>query len=115
MVGIPFKKLDKKSEKKLLSARRKELTKQLQETSEIVDVFELALILLSQQTRSIVLGHINRPVLSWILKEKKIPSAVESLFRKAFLLIDNEPESIPENDVKMMKDCGLAKDITSLF
>lgn len=117
MVGIPFKMLDKKSEKKLMLSRRKELTKSLQETSVAIEVFELALILLCQQTRTVAIyfGQINEVVLKWILKDKKITSEVESLFTKIFLIInDQQEDSISLSEVENMKVCGLTKDVSSI-
>jgi hypothetical protein len=47
--GIPFKKLDKKSEKQYLSSRRQELTTRLKAAVDADQVLELTVLLLFQQ------------------------------------------------------------------
>ncbi len=114
MVGIPFKVLDKKSEKKLIISRRKALTLQLQHATIPTEVFELALVLLCQQTRSLVVcrDQINEPVMRWILEEKKISSEVCSIFTKVYSFIKEEV-CISNADVEKMKEFGLTKDISN--
>lgn len=114
MVGIPFKVLDKKSEKKLIISRRKALTLQLQHATIPTEVFELALVLLCQQTRSLVVcrDQINEPVMRWILEEKKISSEVCSIFTKVYSFIKEEV-CTSNADVEKMKEFGLTKDISN--
>jgi hypothetical protein len=114
MVGIPFKLLDKKSEKKLMFARRKELTLQLQDATESKQILELAIILLFQQLRGIVVfgEEVTGIIFKQLMREKKIPSNVKSSFQHVSLLLQNG-EEIPEKLLTIIKGCGLSKDISS--
>ena len=114
MVGIPFKLLDKKSEKKFMFSRRKELTLQLQEATDAKEIFELAIILLFQQTRGIVIcgDEITRVVLIELLRGKKIPSKVKQNFEQTSLLFQNG-KAVPDELIAFVKNCGLSKDISA--
>jgi len=98
MCGIPFKILDKKSEKSLLFTRRKQLTALLEQTTDDDDdlpsVLQLTTLLLFQQIRGniTITPHDTRtnttargtcPILSLLVKEKKVPEAVAAELTKA--------------------------------
>lgn len=51
--GLPFRKLDKKSEKQVMFSRRQELTKALEQAVEGKLVLDLTVMLLFQQVSSI--------------------------------------------------------------
>ena len=114
MVGIPFKIMDKKIEKKLLFSRRKELTLQLEEATNAEDIFDLAITLLYQQTRGIaVVGkEIKIIILKQLLSQKKIPCVVSETFEEVSILLENN-QSISEKLLSNVKDCGLSKDIAT--
>ena len=114
MVGYPFKLLDKKSEKKLMFSRRNQLTSQLQEATNAIDILELAVILLLQQTCGIAVfgNEINDSMLKQLLSQKKIPSEVSNIFTEVSELIQNSAP-ISENLPHKLRNCGLCKDITT--
>ena len=112
MVGIPFKKLDKKIEKKLLFSRRKELKSQLEETKDAKLILELVVMILLQQTCGVaVCGvEIYDIVLKFMICQKKIPNEVSAYFVKVVDQLQNS-DSVSANLIAIIRECGLAKDI----
>ncbi len=139
MVGIPFKLLDKKWEKKLMFSRRKELTAQLQAAANIGKIYDISIMLLYQQMRNMIIrvdscndsksisykSREEKCIIKVALKhlfnssseKKRIPLQVKENFDQvSSLLLQNssdELEDIPENLTLMIKGFGLSKDITS--
>jgi len=142
IVGIPFKLLDKKAEKKLMFSRRKELSTQLQGATSAEKIYDLSIMLLYQQLRSMIVrvdscndsnsrsynNEEERCIIKVILRhlfdngneKKKIPLQVKEHFDQASSLLfqgcSNEVKGnidLPENLVQKLKDCGLSKDISS--
>ena len=113
MCGIPFKILDKKSEKHALFARRNEMTRLLEESTDAIDVLELSIMLLFQQVRGIAVSgkQLNGPVLNILQNEKKVPEIVTEKLRALTTCLEkNEP--ISENLIHDVKSCGLSRDIS---
>lgn len=112
MVGIPFKLLDKKIEKKLLFSRRKELISQLEEAEDAQSILELVVMILMQQTCGVtVCGEdIYDIVLNFMICQKKIPNEVSPSFVEVVHQLQNS-DSVSANLIAMIRECGLAKDI----
>jgi hypothetical protein len=111
--GLPFKKLDKKSEKQFLFARRQKLTKSLEATNDPEAVLELSIMLLFQQVKSFVVcgKHLMGPILNLLTKERKITEEVASLLRKMADAIQSGAE-VDEGLERAVKACGLSRDIS---
>ena len=113
LVGIPFKKLDKKSEKQFLFRRRQSLTQTLQVTSDPETVFDLTIMILFQQVKQVtVSGSLLRgPILEMLLQERKISAPVAAVLKTMKQKIQ-QGEPIDENLFVAVKDCGLCRDIS---
>jgi hypothetical protein len=98
MVGIPFKLLDKKNEKKILARRKKELIFHLQDSTDPREILQLVIVMLIQQKRNVaVFGrNLSGNILSTMLCHKKIPSESSSKIQEAsFFINNNDEESVP--------------------
>jgi len=110
--GLPFKKLDKRNEKSFLASRKHELKSRLEKSKSPTHVLELTIMLLYQSIKSqCVAGSLlTGPVLSLLLKERKITEPVgEVLQQLASKLEENEPPGALL--VESVRRCGLCKDI----
>jgi len=112
MCGIPFKLIDKKSEKILMFARRKELTGLLEEASNPKDILELTVILFSQKVKGmLVCGNtLSGPISSVLVTDKKVPEALTNKLFEAISAIHRG--YIPDDLLGFIKSLGLSKDIT---
>lgn len=113
IVGVPFKKLDKKSEKQFLFSRRQALTVALEAATDPVEVLELSIMLLFQQVRNAVVSGrlLTGPILSLLTKERKMTESASSLLYKLSDSISlGEEPSI--SLVQAVKACGLSRDIS---
>lgn len=111
--GMPFKKLDKKSEKQFLFGRRQELTKALEASNEPQAVLELCIMLLFQQVKSVVVSgkHLMGPILDLLAKERKIPEEVSTILLRMADVIRSGAE-VDKGLVRAVKACGLSRDIS---
>jgi len=112
MCGIPFKLLDKKSEKSLMFARRKEITGLLEEASNPMDVLELTVMLLSQKIKGLLVcgNTLTGPIFSALVADKKIPEALTNKLLEAVSTL--QQGDITEDLLAYIKSVGLSKDIT---
>jgi hypothetical protein len=111
--GLPFSKLNKKSEKQFLFARRQELTNALGSTSDGESVLELTIMLLFQQIRGLTASgpHLTGSILKLLCHEKKIPEAISALLVK--LAKQCVADALVDDDlVAKVKACGLSRDVT---
>jgi hypothetical protein len=113
LCGLPFKKLDKRSEKQFVFARRQRLTQLLQNATEPFVVLELTIMLLFQHVKQVVVsGSLLRgPILKMLLDERKISQPIATALQSLADCIEgNDP--VDESLVTTVKDCGLCKDIS---
>ena len=113
--GLPFKKLDKKSEKQYLFTRRKALSEQLEATNDPNEVLELTIMLLFQQVKSLVVSGplLTGPILTLLQNERKIPENVSKLLQELANAVTGESKTA-EALVTAVKACGLSRDISKL-
>jgi hypothetical protein len=111
--GMPYTKLNKKTEKQYIFARRQELTAALEATSDPADVLELSIMLLFQQLRGLIVAgpHLKGPILQLLCQEKKLPEPVAALLRELAEQCQQDV-TVDEALVAKMKTCGLSRDIT---
>jgi len=112
--SIPFKILDKKSEKSLMFARRKEITGLLEMASSLQDVLEYTIMLLFQQIKgTIVCGtKLSYTVLSILVVDKKVPDVVAKKLLEAASAL--QEEAVSDELLNLIRSFGLSKDITKL-
>lgn len=111
--GLPFKKLDKKSEKQYLFTRRKALTEQLEATNDPNEVLELTIMLLFQQVKSLVVSGplLTGTILTLLQKERKISDSISKLLQDLANTVSGD--SKPSGALVMaVKACGLSRDIS---
>jgi len=110
---MPFTKLNKKSEKQFLFARRQELTSALGSTSDPTTVLEFTIMLLFQQIRGFTVSgpHLTGPILKLLCNEKKIPESVANLLLQLAAQCENDG-SVDADLVAKVKACGLSRDVT---
>lgn len=113
--GLPFKKLDKKSEKQYLFTRRKALSEQLEATNDPNEVLELTIMLLFQQVKSLVVSGplLTGPILTLLQNERKIPENVSKLLQELATAVTGESKTA-EALVTAVKACGLSRDVSKL-
>jgi hypothetical protein len=111
--GLPFKKLDKKSEKSTLFARRQALTRQLERAEGADAVLELTIMILFQQVKSIVVGgdHLRGAILDLLRKEKKMPEEVGNALGNLAEKI-NKGDQVNSDLLEAVRACGLSRDIS---
>ena len=112
--GLPFKLLDKKSEKQLLFARKKELQAQLQNATSAKDIIELSIMLLFQQVKGMAIcgDKLTSAILGVLTSNKKMPISVSELLRKGALLLENGT-TVPDEILDAVKSCALSRDLAS--
>jgi hypothetical protein len=110
MCGLPFKKLDKKSEKSFLFDRRRRLVQLLQETTVPQKVLELTIMILFQLSKNLVVtGSLLRgPILQLLSQERKISEDVADSLRELAESIERR-DDVDEALVERVKDCGLGR------
>jgi hypothetical protein len=110
---MPFKKMDKKSEKQLLFGRRQAMTERLQNTSDPDRILELVIMMLFQQVKQVVVsGSLLRgPILEMLVEERKITPPVASALKGLNEQIKGG--GVVNYDlVAAIKSCGLCRDIS---
>jgi hypothetical protein len=115
LCGMPFKRLDKKSEKSFLFARKQGLTGLLSAATDPEQILEYTIMILFQQVRQVVVnGSLLRgPILTALTQEKKIPDPVSMALQKLNDAIDTKKaDSIDEELLELVKGCGMSRDIT---
>ena len=108
--GIPFRKLDKKSEKSFLAHRRQHLISLLQVANDPIDVLEYTIMLLYQSTKNqVVFGSLLKgPILEKLAQERKISTPVGDALKSLARSLD----SCGADLIELVRACGMAKDIT---
>lgn len=113
LCGIPFKKLDKKSEKKFLFARRQRLLRLLEEApdDDATTVLDLTILLLFQQVKNLVaFGTSLYPdILTLLTAERKIAEEVAQALTS---LAESAESAVDTALIKTIRECGLSKDIS---
>jgi len=115
--SVPFKKLDKKSEKQYMFARRQELTARLAAAVEAEKVLELTVLLLLQQVKSVCAFCLSVDLLLPILcMDKKICNEVASELTSLQVVIkaggDVAMDSELSSLIEKVRGWGLCKDIS---
>jgi hypothetical protein len=112
LCGLPFKNLDKKSEKQFLFKRRQTLAGLLQAATEATAILELTIMILFQQVRNMVVsGDLLRGAIFKMLRdERKISDEVAAVLEGLNSAIAGGA-SIKEDLVNAVKECGLCRDI----
>jgi len=115
MCGLPFKILDKKTEKQAMFTRRQDLQNQLTEASNPKDILDITVLLLFQKTkRFAIVGDLAiATALDIVLKDEKLPTPiVEKLTTFAQLVRDNREAK--RELLEFVRKCGLCKDVSKL-
>jgi superfamily II DNA/RNA helicase len=114
---MPFRILDKKSEKRLLAQRRQSLIDRLQKAKEPRDVLEYTIMLMYQTVKQqVVAGSLlTGPILQALVKERKVPVDVGNALLRLSQSINscNDGPSSNEETIELMEQvraCGLSKD-----
>lgn len=110
LTGLPYKILDKKSEKKFLSARRAVLMERIQSESDPAILLEWTIMLLYQQVKNLVLsGSLLRgPILRLLLQERKITDDVAGELTALAERIERG-EAVESDLLERVRTCGLKK------
>lgn len=114
LCGLPFKKLDKKSEKNLFFSRKQQLTALLLMATDPTIILDYTIMILFQQVRQlVVLGSLLRgPILSALCNERKIPESVGTALKTLQRAIESNGDAASdESFLSMIKKCGMCKDI----
>jgi hypothetical protein len=116
LCGLPFKKLDKKSEKLFLFKRRQALTELLKKAIDPTVILELTIAILFQQVKQIVVsGNLLRSeIMKMLFEERKISKAVQNTLQNlnTAIQVGISINQTNENLVKKVKECGLCRDIS---
>jgi hypothetical protein len=112
LCGLPFKNLDKKSEKQFLFKRRQTLAGMLQAATEPTAILELTIMILFQQAKQMVVsGDLLRGAIFKMLQdERKITHNVAAVLEGLNSAIAGGA-SINEDLMNAVKECGLCRDI----
>lgn len=110
LVGIPFSVLDKKAEKKILTARRQGLIDRLEQSSQRDEILSASVILIYQQAKNLlILGKtMTSLVMNIFEQEKKIPKRVTEV------LLDLKRENDSPEMLHLAKKFGTAKNSKAL-
>lgn len=110
---MPFKKIDKKSERQFLFDRRQRLNELLQKTTDPGMVVDLTIMLLFQQVKQVVVaGSLLRgPILRMLAEERKISEQVATVLRSLVESVEANT-TVDDQILCAIKDCGLARDIS---
>ena len=117
LCGLPYKKLDKKTEKSLLFSRKQQLNGLLASTDvtrDPIGVLEYTIMILFQQVRSVIVsGSLLRgPMIEALSKERKIPSSVAVGLKLLSEMIKDDSKPVDETLATLVKECGLVRDIS---
>ena len=109
--GIPFRKIDKKSEKSFLAQRRQRLMDLLQASKDPRDVLELCIMLIYQSIKNQAVSGSLLPsaILEKLTLERKVSAPVGEALMSLSQSLDSS--SIDHDLVERVRACGLAKDI----
>ena len=112
--GLPYKKINKKAEKKIMFERRKQLTALLEASSDPIEILQYTIILLYQQIKSIAVAgdELLGAVLDTLCCEKKINDAMkQTLFEMRDQVV--QQGQVDDELMNAVRACGLSRDITS--
>jgi hypothetical protein len=117
LCGLPYKKLDKKSEKNFLFSRKQQLNSLLASTNVATDplgVLEYTVMILFQQVRNLIVSGsmLCGPILESLSRERKIPSSVAAALKLLNEMIQDNDKAVNEELVSLVKECGLVRDIS---
>ena len=111
LIGIPFSKLDKKTEKKVMAARREGILRILENSQAKEEILTSAIVLIYQLVKNVAIAGsttINL-VLNLFECEKKIPSLVTDTLLKL-----RTEENVSSNMLDQVKQFGSAKSSKAL-
>ncbi|GAX16530.1 hypothetical protein FisN_7Lh252 [Fistulifera solaris] len=110
LIGLPYKVLDKKNEKKFLSSRRDLLLKRLQSEANPALVLDWAIMLWYQHAKNLVVsGSLLRgPILRLLVKERKITSEVADDLMAMAGRIAND-ETVEDGLLERVRNCALKR------
>ena len=115
--GLPYKKINKKAEKKAMFERRKQLTAFLEASTEPMEILQCTTILLYQQIKNIAVAgdELLGTVLDMLCNEKKINDGVkQNLLKMRDQIVPVQEAVHVDNDLLLLvKEYGLTRDITS--
>eukprot|EP00984_Skeletonema_dohrnii_P001192 scaffold371_cov84-Skeletonema_dohrnii-CCMP3373.AAC.3 len=110
LVGIPFSILDKKAEKKLLTSRRQGLIGRLEKSSQQDEIFRTCVILIYQQTKSLMIsGKTMTALVMNLFEQMKIPTRVTEV-----LLDLKRDNGVSPELLHLVKQFGTAKNSKAL-
>jgi E3 UFM1-protein ligase 1 len=115
LCGLPFKKLDKKSEKNFLFSRKQQLLALLSAATDPTIILEYTIMILFQHVRQLVVsGSLLRgPILSALSGERKIPEPVASALQELNAAIESGGTAASDETLlTLIKECGMCKDIS---
>ena len=114
--GLPYKKMNKKAEKKAMFERRKRLTAFLEASSEPMEILQCTIMLVYQQIKNIAVAgdELLGTVLEMLCHEKKINAGVkQNLLQMRDQIVKGEVHVDNGLLLSVVKEYGLARDITS--
>jgi hypothetical protein len=118
LCGLPFKKLDKKSEKNFLFARRQQLLLMLEgsKSSDASSIFYLTMILLFQQVKNLVVpsgasSRFRHDLLRLLASERKISDGVAESLRSLACSLEMGV-AVDTALVDTVKAIGMCRDIS---
>jgi len=116
--GLPFKQLDKKSEKNFMLARKKSLLDALERTrdDDYNRVLELTIMVLYQQIKGhCVFGsNVSRDILVLLTNEKKISEFVKRVLLEASKALEDDGSSLSDDVVSSLREFALSKDVSKI-
>ena len=112
--GLPFKKLDKKSEKSFLQNRMIRLRSRLQDAKNPKQILELTIMILYQAIRNVYVAGslLLGPILEMLSSERKINATVGNLLTELASQINNGQKEVDPSLVETVRGCGMCKDIS---
>ena len=112
LIGIPFSILDKKAEKKLLTARRQGLIDRLENSSQQDEILHSCAILIYQQTRNLMLfgKTMTSLVMNLFDQEKKIPTKATEILAEL-----KSKNDVSSELISLAKQYGMAKNSKAMF
>lgn len=111
--GLPFTKLDKKNEKKFLNARRQRIVLLLEETADAATALDLAIMLLYQLAKNLVVSGapslLRGPILRVLTKERKVSETVSAELTAIAEKLENNVEAPDADQLERIRGCVLTK------
>jgi len=109
LCGLPFKKLDKKSEKQFLFARRQQLIKLLEEapSTDASTILDLTVLLLFQQVKNVTAFGLSSNQRSLLLKlltmERKVTEEVAQVLTNLLTKMETNDDNVGDVDTGLWR------------